>query len=249
MQSIRTRVRAMMSRTRVVILGAAGRDFHDFNVVYRDDPRYEVVAFTATQIPNIDGRIYPPSSPARCTRTGIPIVPESELEPLVARASDRRGRLRLLRRLARGRHAHGLAGAGRRRRLPAARRRDARCSARTGRSSRCARCAPAAARARPRATSPALLRDAGQARRRAPPPDALRRPGRAGRAALRDPTRTWSAADAPSRSARSTSRTSTTGDVVFAGVDYERILRAPRTRPTSCCGTAATTTCRSSGPT
>jgi len=45
---------------RVVILGAAGRDFHDFNVVYRDNPSYEVVAFTATQIPNITDRRYPP---------------------------------------------------------------------------------------------------------------------------------------------------------------------------------------------
>ena len=48
------------ARTRVVILGAAGRDFHDFNVVFRDDPASEVVAFTATQIPDIEGRRYPP---------------------------------------------------------------------------------------------------------------------------------------------------------------------------------------------
>ncbi len=46
---------------RVVILGAAGRDFHDFNTVFRDKPEYRVVAFTATQIPGIDGRRYPPS--------------------------------------------------------------------------------------------------------------------------------------------------------------------------------------------
>jgi predicted GTPase len=49
-----------MARTRVLIAGAAGRDFHNFNLVYRDRPEYEVVAFTATQIPNIDGRRYPP---------------------------------------------------------------------------------------------------------------------------------------------------------------------------------------------
>jgi len=42
--------------TRVLVMGAAGRDFHDFNVIYRDNPRYNVVAFTATQIPNIEGR-------------------------------------------------------------------------------------------------------------------------------------------------------------------------------------------------
>src|SRR3989338_4557083 len=45
---------------RVVIMGAGGRDFHNFNVVFRDDPRYEVVAFTAAQIPNLQGRVYPP---------------------------------------------------------------------------------------------------------------------------------------------------------------------------------------------
>ena len=48
-----------MARTRVLIAGAAGRDFHNFNLVYRGRPEYEVVAFTATQIPNIDGRRYP----------------------------------------------------------------------------------------------------------------------------------------------------------------------------------------------
>ncbi len=46
-------------RIRVLILGAAGRDFHDFNVFWRNDPRYQVVAFTAAQIPDIDGRVYP----------------------------------------------------------------------------------------------------------------------------------------------------------------------------------------------
>ena len=46
-------------RTRIVIMGAAGRDFHNFNVVYRDDPAFEVVAFTAAQIPGIAGRRYP----------------------------------------------------------------------------------------------------------------------------------------------------------------------------------------------
>jgi len=58
-----------MSR-RVLIMGAAGRDFHNFNVAYRGDRRYEVVAFTATQIPFIDDRRYPPASPANATRTG-----------------------------------------------------------------------------------------------------------------------------------------------------------------------------------
>lgn len=49
--------REKAARTRVLIMGAAGRDFHNFNVVFRDDPGYEVIAFTPAQIPNIEGRI------------------------------------------------------------------------------------------------------------------------------------------------------------------------------------------------
>ena len=73
------------SPTRVVILGAAGRDFHDFNVVFRDDPTHEVVAFTATQIPDIDGRRYPHELAGRLYPQGIPIVDGSELTELIAR--------------------------------------------------------------------------------------------------------------------------------------------------------------------
>ena len=73
-----------MHRTRVVIAGAAGRDFHNFNVVYRGREEYEIVAFTATQIPNIDGRVYPPELAGELYPQGIPIVAESELEPLIA---------------------------------------------------------------------------------------------------------------------------------------------------------------------
>ncbi len=72
-----------MDRKRVLIMGAAGRDFHDFNVVYRNDPAYEVVAFTATQIPGIDGRTYPARLAGPLYPSGIPIVPESELERIV----------------------------------------------------------------------------------------------------------------------------------------------------------------------
>jgi predicted GTPase len=74
-----------MTPTRVVILGAAGRDFHNFNVVYRDDPAVTVVAFTATQIPGISGRRYPAALAGRRYRDGIPIVDESELEDLCRR--------------------------------------------------------------------------------------------------------------------------------------------------------------------
>ena len=70
------------SRLKVVIMGAAGRDFHNFNLVYRDDPRQEVVAFTAAQITGIAGRRYPPSLAGPLYPEGIPIVDESELEQL-----------------------------------------------------------------------------------------------------------------------------------------------------------------------
>ncbi len=73
-----------MTRTRVVIMGAAGRDFHDFNVLYRDDPTVEVVAFTATQIPGIDDRRYPPELAGALYPEGIPIEPEAELERILA---------------------------------------------------------------------------------------------------------------------------------------------------------------------
>jgi predicted GTPase len=70
------------ARRRVVILGAAGRDFHCFNTVYREDPASEVVAFTATQIPGIAERRYPPSLAGPLYPDGIPILAESELEAL-----------------------------------------------------------------------------------------------------------------------------------------------------------------------
>jgi predicted GTPase len=66
-----------------VILGAAGRDFHDFNVVYRADPETDVVAFTASQIPGIAGRRYPPALAGPRYPDGIPIEPEAELERLI----------------------------------------------------------------------------------------------------------------------------------------------------------------------
>src|SRR5881398_3802203 len=72
-----------MNRTRVVIAGAAGRDFHNFNLVYRGREEYEVLAFTATQIPNIDGRVYPAELAGSLYPNGIPILPESALEQLI----------------------------------------------------------------------------------------------------------------------------------------------------------------------
>ncbi len=72
-----------MSRTRIIIMGAAGRDFHDFLVVFRDDPAFEVVAFTATQIPGIDRRVFPAALAGPGYPDGIPIVPEAELPSLI----------------------------------------------------------------------------------------------------------------------------------------------------------------------
>ncbi len=68
---------------RAVILGAAGRDFHNFNAYFRDNPAYDVVAFTATQIPNIAGRRYPPELAGGRYPAGIPILPEDALEDLI----------------------------------------------------------------------------------------------------------------------------------------------------------------------
>jgi predicted GTPase len=69
---------------RVLILGAAGRDFHVFNTVYRDDPSATVVAFTAQQIPHIDERRYPPELAGHRYPEGIPIRPEDDLEEIIA---------------------------------------------------------------------------------------------------------------------------------------------------------------------
>ena len=72
-----------MSPIKTLIMGAAGRDFHNFNVFYRDNKDYEVVAFTATQIPNIEGRKYPAELAGSLYPAGIPIYPESELVELI----------------------------------------------------------------------------------------------------------------------------------------------------------------------
>lgn len=72
-----------MSRRNILIMGAAGRDFHNFNVLYRDNENYNVVAFTATQIPNIDDRKYPKELAGKLYPDGIKIYPESELVKLI----------------------------------------------------------------------------------------------------------------------------------------------------------------------
>ncbi len=73
----------MMNRRNIVIIGAAGRDFHNFNVYYRDNEQFNVVAFTAAQIPNIDNRKYPSELAGKLYPKGIPIFPEEELTYLI----------------------------------------------------------------------------------------------------------------------------------------------------------------------
>ena len=74
-----------MSRIKTLIMGAAGRDFHNFNTFYRDNDKYDVIAFTATQIPDIEGRIYPPELAGNLYPNGIPIHDESELLNLISK--------------------------------------------------------------------------------------------------------------------------------------------------------------------
>src|SRR3989344_1618857 len=72
-----------MRRTRVIIMGAAGRDFHNFNVFFRNKKAYEVVAFTATQIPGIENKVYPAILSGKLYPKGIPIYSESQLSTLI----------------------------------------------------------------------------------------------------------------------------------------------------------------------
>lgn len=72
-----------MTPIRTLIMGAAGRDFHNFNVFFRDNPDYEVAAFTAAQIPDIEGRTYPQELAGALYPAGVPIYSESDLEKLI----------------------------------------------------------------------------------------------------------------------------------------------------------------------
>ena len=76
-----------MARKRILIMGAAGRDFHNFNVVYRGRKDTEVVAFSAAQIPDIGGRVYPPSLAGDLYPNGIPIIPEGDIGQFVVEKS------------------------------------------------------------------------------------------------------------------------------------------------------------------
>ena len=73
-----------MTRKNVIIIGAAGRDFHNFNTYYRNNEYYNVVAFTAAQIPDIDGRKYPKELAGKFYPDGIPIFAEKNLSKLIS---------------------------------------------------------------------------------------------------------------------------------------------------------------------
>ena len=81
----------MAEPKKVVILGAAGRDFHNFNTYFRDNPEYRVVCFTATQIPGIAGRKYPAVLAGKLYPDGIPIRPEDELSQLIKDMEEKFG--------------------------------------------------------------------------------------------------------------------------------------------------------------
>ncbi len=86
----------MADRTKVVVVGAAGRDFHDFNTFFRNNEDYEVVAFTAAQIPDIAGRKYPAALAGDLYPQGIPIRPQEELEEIIKEKKCGPGRSQLL---------------------------------------------------------------------------------------------------------------------------------------------------------
>lgn len=73
----------MAAKKKVIIMGAAGRDFHNYNIYFKDNEDYEIVAFTATQIPDIHGRVYPPELAGKLYPKGIPIYPEENLTKLI----------------------------------------------------------------------------------------------------------------------------------------------------------------------
>lgn len=73
----------MTDKQNIISMGAAGRDFYNFNVYFRENTAYDVVGFTATQIPNIEGRLYPSSIAGDLYPNGIPIFPEDDLVPLL----------------------------------------------------------------------------------------------------------------------------------------------------------------------
>ena len=236
-----------MDRTQVVIMGAAGRDFHDFNVVYRDDPAVEVVAFTATQIPGIDHRRYPAALAGPLYPDGIDIVPETELERIFARQKIDRvvfAYSDVAHEFVMHQASRVLAGGANfallgpvqtmiRSTKPVV----ATGATRTG-----------AGKSQTTRYLARLLEAQGLKvvviRHPMPYGDLWSSASSASRR-----TRTWTATRPRSRSARSTSRISTPAGSSTPGSTTRRSSARRRRRPTSSCGTEGTTTSRSTSPT
>jgi predicted GTPase len=227
-------------------MGAAGRDFHNFNVFFRNNPRYQVVAFTATQIPDIEGRQYPAELAGELYPQGIPIHAEAELDRLIRELavdqvifaySDVSHETVMHK-------ASQVLAAGADYRLMGPKHTMLRPASRWWRS---APCAPAAARARPRAGC--AISCAARASGSWP-------------FATPCPTATWPAqavqrfasyADLDRHDCTIEEREEyephiDRGVIVYAGVDYEAILRQAEQEADVMSGTAATTTCPSTKP-
>ena len=170
---------------RVIIMGAGGRDFHNFNVVFRDDPDVEVVAFTAAQIPGIDDRVYPAALAGALLPERDPGAARGAVAGADRRSRRRRGRVRLLRRAARVRDAPGVRRPRGGCRLHAARPRLDDADEHQARRRR----VRGAHRRGQEPDEPARRRDparGGPSRRPDPPSDALRRSRGDSRPAVRD---------------------------------------------------------------
>ena len=198
---------ATMGPRRIVIMGAAGRDFHNFNVVYRDDPAAMVVAFTAAQIPGIADRRYPASLAGPRYPDGIPILDERDLAEICRReAIDE-----VVFAYSDVEHAHVMhkasialaAGADFTLLGPKRTMLEARVPVIAS-----LRRAHGRGQVADRTLALGAAQGARPSRRRAPPSDALWQPRASGGAALRKPWPISTQPSAPSRSARSTSRTS-----------------------------------------
>ncbi len=209
-------------KQRVIIMGAAGRDFHNFNVHFRDDPQYEVVAFTATQIPDIAGgvpagargAVYPEGSRSNPRTTGAPDQG----------AEGGPGRLRLQRRLEPVRHGALRSGERRGRRLHAPGDRIDHDQVQAARHFRHRRADGIREEPDHASGVPDPARRRGRSGSR-PPPHAVRRPRRSRKCSDSRPRGSRPAPLHDRGDERSTSPTSPAGTIVYAGVDYEKILR------------------------
>jgi len=232
------------SKRRVVVLGAAGRDFHDFNVRYREDESVRVVAFTAAQIPDIAGRGYPPELAGPLYPEGIPIVLEAELEDIVRRESVDS----VVFAYSDVSHDHVMKLASR---ATAA---GADFELLGPRSTQLVSRKPVLGIVAVRTgcgKSPATRRIAERFRERGVTVAAVRHPMPYGDLRRQAVQRFVSIADLAEQECTFEEREEyehliDAGLKVFAGADYEGVLRAAEEGPTSCSGTAATTTSPSS---